>query len=108
MGKYTSPAVTMADVLAAMPRVPSTTTLTCRIVPVPGDGRRVYCTVEWAIGPGKGVSLTLKRWGQQASASSPTGHVSALLLAAQEAWNWFEGKDGDELAAFAAWQVATL
>lgn len=108
MSKYKSAPPSLVDVLNALPDVPPGSRMVLRLMSAPGDERRVYSAVEWTIAHPRGHQLCLKRWGATSSASSPLGHISALLVAAQDAYVWFDGKSLDELAKYAAWQLATL
>lgn len=105
MGKYTPPAVTLQDVLAALPALPMPLSLRVMLVPTKNGKGMVYVCVELAYYGRKGEAHVYKRWGRDVKASDTLAVMRYLLLAAQEAYLYLEGKDLGELTRFIGWQL---
>lgn len=105
MGKYTPPPVTMRDVLEALPPVKSPLSFTVavnRAGILPG---RCYPYVALGIDRRTGWYGEYKRWGRECRSDDTATVMRHLLLAAQEAYLWVEGKDADELVRLVSWQL---
>lgn len=105
MSKYTPPAVTFHDVLGALPALPMP--LACIVVmrPTKGTTHKAYAAVELVYYDVKGSQTPYKRWGRDVRSGSAPEVMKALLLAAQEAFLFCEGKDPVELTRFIEWQL---
>ena len=105
MGKYTPPAVTFQDVLAALPALPMPLALIVVMRPTKGSVSHMYSSVELVHYDIWGAMRVYKRWGRDVRAGSEKDVMRALLLAAQEAYVYLEAKDPAELARFIEWQL---
>jgi hypothetical protein len=105
MGKYTPPAVTFRDVLAALPPLRLPLALVVTVRPARGTPDRAYADVELVHYDVVGACRVYKRWGREVRSSSEQDVMRALLLAAQEAYLYLDGADVDELARYIEWQL---
>lgn len=105
MGKYTPPEVTFRDVLAALPPLKLPLALVVAIRPAQGSPERAYVAVELVHYGKLGACTVYKRWGREVRASSTKDVMRALLIAAQDAYLYLDGRDSEELACFVEWQL---
>ncbi len=105
MGKYTPPAVTWADVLGALPALPMPLAMLVSLRPTKGSVGRAYVAVELVYYGVRGDQTAYKRWGRDVRSGNTAEVMKALLLAAQEAYLFCEGKDPVELTRFIEWQL---
>lgn len=105
MGKYTPPPVTFLDIVQALPALPMPLALRAVVRPTKNDLRRAYAAIELVHYDVKAAERVYRRWGRDVRADNQAEVMKALLLAAQEAYVYLDGKDPVELTRFIEWQL---
>lgn len=105
MSKYSPPAVTLRDVLAALPPLPLPLGWRVAFLPLQGQSTTAYVAVELVVTLPTGAQQVWRRWGRRASSTSPTQALSVALVAAQEAHNYVAAGSVKELLGMVVWEL---
>ena len=106
--KYSPPAVRLRDVLVALRPLPKPLHWVVGFRPVLGQSTTAQAVIELSVTTRNGATYVWRRWGKPCSATSDTGPMSALLLAAQEAFWYLEPYTDDVLLRRVEWDSGSL
>ena len=104
MAKYSTPPVTLRDVLAALPKVLPPLAWRVSVYPSSGGPDSAQVAVELVVNRANGSTMVWKRWGRSVRTNTPLTGWQGALLSAQEAYVFCEGKDPVELRKLVLWE----
>lgn len=103
--KYTAPAPTLRDILAALPLVKSPLVWRIALYPKPYNSSGSHNCVELVYTRPDSSTFVWRRWGATPKTQTSDSVMRALLLAAQEAYWYVESIDEDTLVKRVRWDI---
>lgn len=105
MAKYQRSGVTLRDVAAALPLLPGGLLWRISLYPRPQNSTTLSPSVEMCYVGLDGSTVVVKRWPGSGRTGSTEEIIASLLIAAQQAHNYVDGVNGEELMRKILWDL---